>query len=117
MCIRDRLFGGQILSIFGPEFVAGRSALGVLTLALVVSGAVGPVMRILSVTGYQDQCVVVFVLTALIAVGLIAVLVPRFGVTGAAWAASAAMIAGSLMMRGLVVKLLDLRPRLLIGRG
>lgn len=111
------LFGNQILAVFGPEFAAGRTALIFLVAALVVSAAVGPVIKILSVTGHQDNCMYVLLLVAVIAVGAIAGLTPHFGVSGAAAGASIAMVSGSLMMRALVVRLVGLRPNFLPGTG
>ena len=104
--------GKFLLGIFGQEFVQGYWLLIILAVAQLVQAAVGPVARLMSVSGHQDRCLVVFVVALLILVALVTVLVPLFGATGAAVAALIDMAIWALWMRYLVVRYMDIRPRI-----
>jgi O-antigen/teichoic acid export membrane protein len=104
--------GKFLLGLFGEEFVQGYMLLIILAVAQLVQAAVGPVARLMSVSGHQDRCLVVFVVALLVLVALVAVLVPLFGATGAAIAAFIDMTIWALWMRYLVVRHLDIRPRI-----
>jgi len=104
------IVGKFLLGLFGEEFIAGYTLLIILAVAQLVQAAVGPVARLMSVSGHQDRCLVVFVTALLILAALVAVLVPLFGATGAAIAALIDMTIWALWMRFLVVRHLDIRP-------
>jgi O-antigen/teichoic acid export membrane protein len=76
-----------VLMIFGPSFVAGAAPLAVLCLALVVRSALGPAALVLSIHDrpYASLPAIGFGLLSLVLGNL--VLVPRFGLMGAAVAA------------------------------
>lgn len=104
------LAGKFLLGLFGPEFVQGYPLLIVLAVGQLVQAGVGPVGRLISVSGHQDHCVVVFVVALFALAVLVTILVPMFGTTGAALAALIDMAIWSLWMRYLVVRHLDVRP-------
>ncbi len=106
------VLGRWVLGLFGPEFVAGYPLLLILAFGQLVQGAVGPVVRLMSVSGHQDRCLPVFAVSLVVAVGLIALLAPRLGAAGAAVAASLAVTIWALWMRQLAVRHLQLRPRI-----
>ena len=72
----------------------------------------GPVTRLLSVSGHQDRLLVVFVTALLGLVALLVVLVPLFGLPGAAAAVLIDTLFWVLWMRRLVIRFLGIRPRL-----
>jgi len=79
-------FGTEVLSLFGEEFVAGRSALLVLAASQVLPALLGPGAQLLGITGHERDGRRA-ALGALLALPLLlALLAPRFGVLGAAWA-------------------------------
>ncbi len=80
-----------VLRIFGPEFEAGQGPLAVLCLALVLRSAFGPSALILSIHDrpYAALPAVALGLAAMGAGSLL--LVPAFGLYGAAWAATGAI--------------------------
>jgi O-antigen/teichoic acid export membrane protein len=78
------VFGRQALSVFGEEFKTGYAVLLLLGVAHLVHAAAGPVTALLSVTGYQQRCIPVFACALGGTVLLIALLVPSFGIEGAA---------------------------------
>jgi O-antigen/teichoic acid export membrane protein len=102
--------GRPILALFGPEFVSGYAALIILAIAQLTQAAVGPVNRLMMLTGHQDRTLVAAVGALLLLLPLLAVLAPRYGSVGAAVAALIDMVVWSLWMRYLVVKSLNIRP-------
>ena len=79
-------------------------------LALVVTAAAGPVLRILATTGHQMRCLPVVVTTAIVAVVLTAFLADRYGLTGGASGAALALVLNTLLMRRLVIRWVGIRP-------
>lgn len=86
------LLGKPLLFLFGPEFDAGYPLLFLLVAAVVARSAVGPCESLLTMSGNQNVCAVVYAATLALNIGLNVVLIPGFGLWGAAIATSAAMI-------------------------
>jgi O-antigen/teichoic acid export membrane protein len=79
-------FGEQLLSLFGEEFVSGRSALMILLAAQFMRSIAGPGVHLLTLTGIQKANMMIAVSSLLVLVAASAVLCPRLGVEGAAYA-------------------------------
>lgn len=83
-------YAPELLRLFGEEFVTGASALRILSATMLVASAVGPIEAVLVMSGRTTQNLInnVTALTLNIVLGLI--LIPRFGLEGAAiaWAVS-----------------------------
>lgn len=79
------VFGRDILSYFGEEFVVGYNALILLALSQVIRAAVGPLALILSLTGHHAYCLIVSVLSTLVMLALNYFLIEKFGLMGAAF--------------------------------
>jgi len=77
-------FGHQLLAIFGSEFTAGYQALLILLVMQLLRSASGIPGLLLIMTGKQTQLVKVYSLSVVVQVALLAILVPRFGIVGAA---------------------------------
>ena len=77
-------FGSEILSAFGPGFVGASSALVLLLVAQMVRAAAGPSLQILSLSGKEAASVPVFAAAIVLLVVLNIVLLPHFGILGAA---------------------------------
>lgn len=92
------VIGPFILMIFGPSFAAGALPLAVLCLSLVVRSAFGPAALVLSIHDrpYASLPSIALGLISLVAGNL--VLVPRFGLMGAAFAALIAITLWSLAL-------------------
>lgn len=86
------LLGKPLLILFGPEFDAGYPLLFLLVSAVVARSAVGPCESLLTMSGNQNICAVVYAATLALNIGLNVVLIPSLGLWGAAIATSAAMI-------------------------
>jgi O-antigen/teichoic acid export membrane protein len=86
------IYAPLLVKIFGPAFESGQHALIVLSLAMCLSMMVGPVMAVLLMGG-RSAWNIVDVTTALVLnIGANVVLVPRFGITGAAVAYGASIL-------------------------
>ena len=103
--------GRWALGWFGPEFVAGYPLLLILAVGQLVQAAVGPAARLLNISGHQDLTLMVSAGALLLAVGLVAALVPWYGVIGAAIAATLDMAAWALAMRVLLRRHTGLQVR------
>lgn len=90
--------GEPMLTLFGPEFSAGYPLLFLLVFGVVARAAVGPCESLLTMSGNQNICAAVYALTLAFNIALSVVLIPLFGLWGAAMATVFAMIfeAGAL---------------------
>ena len=102
-------FSGEfLLAFFGKEFIAGYSALLILSLAQLFVAGVGPVAILLNITGHQDKCLYAFSASIVLALLLEWYLVPEFGLIGAAMMVLFVMIFWSLWLHFLVKRYLDI---------
>ncbi|GAA4120504.1 lipopolysaccharide biosynthesis protein [Aminobacter aganoensis] len=86
------LLGEPLLGMFGPGFDAGYPLLFLLVAAVVARSAVGPCESLLTMSGHQNVCAMVYAATLALNIGLNVALIPTLGLWGAAIATSAAMI-------------------------
>jgi O-antigen/teichoic acid export membrane protein len=86
------VFPGVYLGIFGAGFGAGSTALTIIAVGQLVNAAAGPAGNVLLMTGHERVAVkgIAMGLLTNLVVGL--VLIPPFGVTGAATAFTASLI-------------------------
>lgn len=77
-------FGDDLLRVFGDEFVGGYAALVILGVSVVVRCAVGTVGTLLVMSGHQRFNAVNIVIVTAMNVGLNLLLIPRYGLLGAA---------------------------------
>jgi O-antigen/teichoic acid export membrane protein len=83
-------FAPTLLGVFGEEFRDGAPALVILSAAMLLDMVTGPVATILVMAGKNSWNLANVAVTLAVNVALNAVLIPRYGITGAAvaWAAS-----------------------------
>ncbi|MFC1706854.1 flippase [Planctomycetota bacterium] len=86
------LFPAFVLGLFGPEFREGAPALVVLLLGYGFLAAAGPVGFILQMTGRQWMLQRIMLGGAVINIVLNALLIPRYGIVGAAFASTATIV-------------------------
>lgn len=84
------VFGEFLLSLFGAEFTAGYPLLFVLVGGVMVRAAVGPAESLLNMTGNQNICATIFAAVLIVNVLLNIVLIPVYGLMGAAVATALA---------------------------
>lgn len=91
-------FGGFFLAIFGPEFTAARGTLTILCAGQLVNAATGTVATLLNMTGHERDTALVVGFSAAVNVSLNLLLIPRYGLNGAA----AATALGTLVWNALL---------------
>jgi len=84
--------GKPFLWLFGSSFVDGYYLMFILAVGPLARATVGPVERLLNMVGEQRACAMVYAAAFATNIILCLVLIPFFGVAGAAIAISAAMI-------------------------
>lgn len=85
------VLGKDILAVLGPAFVSGWAALVIISVAQLFNSSVGPTQRVLAMTRHQKVLMVANVGSAIAGVVLSVVLVPPYGILGAAAATAAAI--------------------------
>jgi len=84
--------GKPMLTLFGPEFSTGYPLLFLLVFGVVARAAVGPCESLLTMSGNQNVCAGVYAMTLTLNIGLNVLMIPLFGLWGAAIATAFAMI-------------------------
>jgi O-antigen/teichoic acid export membrane protein len=96
--------GPFLLSLFGPDYVVGYPTMLVVLTGLVLRSATLPVEYLLNMTGHHRDTLLVYGLAALANVALNLLLIPAFGIIGAAIGTYAAMIGANVCLYRLVQK-------------
>jgi O-antigen/teichoic acid export membrane protein len=109
--------GWPILWLFGPEFVSGYPVMFILGLGLLARASVGTAERLLSMVNQQRACAVVYAVAFAINLTLCFVLIPRWGMFGAAVSTASALIAESVMLYMLVRRRVGLHSFVFFSDG
>ncbi|HEY7333159.1 MAG TPA: flippase [Candidatus Limnocylindria bacterium] len=104
------LFPQALLSIFGPEFLDGATALAILAFASLMTSATGTSGAILDMTGHTRVKLVNSTLSVGLAIALNLLLIPPLGVTGAAIASLGARTVVNLLRVAQVQWLVHVGP-------
>jgi O-antigen/teichoic acid export membrane protein len=102
------LFGSFFLQLFGPEFAPASAPLAVLSVGQFVNASMGSVALMLTMTGHEHFAARGFGLGAASNLLLNAVLIPPFGIVGAAVATSTSLVVWNVMLAIYVYRLLGL---------
>lgn len=93
------LFGEKLLAIiFGKEYVQGYESLVVLVFGQLVNAATGSVSMLLNMTGHERDTAKGFMASALLNVALNFMLIPVFGMAGAAYASAFSLVLWNVML-------------------
>lgn len=93
------LFGEEVIAgVLGAEFRDAYTALSILSIGYVISAALGPVIVLLNMSGYERQTAVGMSIAAGLNVLLNLALVPLYGVNGAAMAMAVSTVAWSTFL-------------------
>jgi O-antigen/teichoic acid export membrane protein len=85
------VFGEFVLALFGNEFVSGYKSLIILVTGHVLSALFGPMTSLLVMTDKQYYAATLHMLSILLTIVLNLVLIPRFGIEGAAAATAVSL--------------------------
>jgi O-antigen/teichoic acid export membrane protein len=92
------ILGKPILWLFGPEFMTGYPILFPLVIGLLVRSFAGPLQGLMIATGQQNMAALVMAVVVLINISLNLLLIPRFGLVGAATATAISFSLESLLL-------------------
>ena len=92
------IFGRPMLSLFGPQFTDGYHLMFILAAGLLARAAIGPIERLLNMLGEQRVCAMVYAGAFALNLVLCFVLIPLFGMAGAAIATASALIFESILL-------------------
>lgn len=92
------LAGPWLLALFGQGFASGYPLIGILFLGFLTKSAIGPAETLLNMAGKQFLCVWLYAITFLTNVTLNIILIPVYGLKGAAIATSLAMALETLLL-------------------
>ncbi len=104
------LFSVTLLGIFGREFVRGENVLIILGCAQLVNLVVGSVGLILNMTGHERSAFRAMLMAVVLNAGLNLVLIPSYGIEGAAIATAVGWIFWNITMWAQVRKRTKLKP-------
>ena len=92
------VFGQRFLLIFGAEFTTGRAALSILSAGQLINVAMGAVGLLLVMTGHERDAAKGIGIGALLNIILNALMIPRWGLEGAAIANAGSIIAWNVLL-------------------
>jgi len=98
------LFGREVLSIFGKDFIGGSSVLAILSAGQLINVAMGSVALLLNMTGYEEDTAKGVGVAALANAVLNAALIPLLGINGAAAASAVSMATWNILLAWWVYK-------------
>jgi O-antigen/teichoic acid export membrane protein len=97
-CVLILAFGYPLLELFGPNFGSGYPVMFILACGMLARAAIGPAERLLSMLGERKPCAVVYAVAFAVNLTLCVILIPHFGIAGAAIATATAVVSESLML-------------------
>lgn len=98
--------GKYLLLIFGNDFVTGITAMNILISGQIFNALTGPVGLVLNMTGHQNQTAIAVGVSAVLNIILNGLLIPQWGLNGAAIATTTSIIAVN------IIKLILMRKKL-----
>ena len=104
------IFAPLILSIFGQDFVAGTTALTILAFAALFDASTGVCGTIVTMTGHSKLSLANSLTSLVVSVGLNLLLIPRWGIVGAAAAGALCVILLNVLRLIQVYILLRIQP-------
>jgi O-antigen/teichoic acid export membrane protein len=92
------LFGKFALGIFGPEFEAGYGLLAILMIGFLARASTGPIEYLLNMTDNQNATATAYAAAAALNIVLNLILVPIYGLHGAAIATAISLVGASIWL-------------------
>ncbi|HLX47859.1 MAG TPA: polysaccharide biosynthesis C-terminal domain-containing protein [Streptosporangiaceae bacterium] len=108
------IFGSEVLKIFGHNYQAGSLVIVILGLTMLLAAACGQVDMVLITSGRSSWSLVNGLLTMAVNIGVDLVLIPKYGITGAAIGWAVAIAISNVMPLIQLALVLGLHP---FGRG
>lgn len=108
------LFPDFALSIFGPAFEQAATALRILAIGQLINALTGPVDNLLVMAGRERMAAGIMAVSVALNAGGNILLVPAFGIEGAAIATAFSMLAYNVMMLGAVWRVHGISPQAIV---
>lgn len=110
------IFSNQFLLLFGKEFTQGKAALAILGFGYLGNAVAGPVGCLLNMTGHERDTAIGGAISAMLNVLLNFLLIPRFGMNGAAIATTVSLVFWVSLLAVCVYKRLGLHSTIILGK-
>jgi O-antigen/teichoic acid export membrane protein len=104
------IFAKPILGIFGPTFGEAHWALKILVIGQLVNALSGSVGNLLSMTGYQNQLMLVSSCVAILNLGLNAIFIPIWNIEGAAMTTAITLSIWNIWLAVIAIRHLKVNP-------
>lgn len=111
------LFSDLFLGLFGSEFTTGSGALRLLIVAQVITALAGPAGWILVMTGHEKSAAMGLGVSVVLNISLNALLIPKFGLNGAAVATMISTLSWNLILVVAVKRILKLDASVIGARN
>jgi O-antigen/teichoic acid export membrane protein len=111
------LFGPLVLSLFGDAYVDGQAILLILSAGFLVEAATGPSKIVMMMTGHERAYVLVVGVVTVVGIALTIVLLPVFGLVGAAGASCAARVVSQVAIAAWCRRVIGIDTSILSGLG
>lgn len=98
VCATILACGYPLLGLFGANFERGYAVMFILAVGMLARAAVGPAERLLNMLGERAQCAWIYAIAFAINLAACLLLIPRFGIEGAAVSTSTALVIESIML-------------------
>jgi O-antigen/teichoic acid export membrane protein len=102
-----------VLGLFGEEFKAARWETIILSCGQLVNVGAGSVGYLMQMTGHHRECAWVFCFSAVLNIIFNGILIPIFGILGAAIATTLCMALWNIWLHQLVVSKIGVRPSII----
>jgi O-antigen/teichoic acid export membrane protein len=97
-CAGILAFGWPLLALFGEKFTAAYPVMFILAVGMLARAAIGPAERLLNMLGQQNICAAIYAGAFVVNLAGCLLLIPRFGIEGAAASLSFALVAESVLL-------------------
>lgn len=102
--------GAYVLSLFGEDFVVGYQAMMILLIGMVIKSLFGSAGFLMSMTGHHKQAAIIVGIAAALNIMMNAVLIPLYGLMGAAIATAVSNAFWSIVVLVYVLRRVNINP-------
>ena len=103
-------FGDWVLGLLGSEFSADLAAMRILLIGRLITGSAAMGMPLLLMTGHQKVCAKIFLFSIPVNLALNMILIPHWGIEGAATATVVTILMWNVWVSILVMQKLGINP-------
>ena len=116
MAIILLFLASRLLYLFGAQFTDGYPLLFILVIGVVARASVGPAESLLNMAGKQKICAMVYAVTLIVNICLSILLIPAYGLAGAAFATAFSMVFEAVTLALTVYNRLNITMFVFAGR-